>query len=1148
MRDTSSHLSTKDSQQLKQNQGGEKKVMKKSLSVVLAASLAMSSMSAIALAAEDTATTTSTAASTAQEKFDALRAAGIFDGLEDGTAGLDQNMTRAQFAKIIVKLKELTEDESGASVYKDLDGAGWATGYIGAVTKAKYFDGVEAGKFDPSGNVTAEQMATVLARVYNLQIDASASVTGTVSDWAKGYVASVVKAGLLSGVTDFTAPAKRETLVNSTYSAYTNPPVVIATGKVGVADLKVTGAKTLTLKLSGAIADTSKAVLSVKRDGTAVSPTVKWADDKQTATITFETSMPEATYAVTLSGLENLDADHASKEVSVEAEKATKIDFATSSETLPQSEVRVDFKVLNQYGEDMKKPASQFKIRTNLDDEDWSEIAGESAIKLQLNATDEDYDAANRKWKGDEKYDRNFRVNIYINDEDTGLSASKIFTVGDQQIVTKLEVGDLMDQAGKVVDSIDIEELGYLKVKAWDQYGVEVIDRDTLNKYVSAFADVSGIEFGDYKALGKNADDYAFDEDVDGDNYKDFAFYVTDKVKKGGEYTINLYSSGNSVSKKIVISATEKPASVEFGTTSLVLAENDGLSDDSSSALYKKYVQLILKNANGEELSKDDIVTAAEKGDIKVDVTNGSAFDINDSDYDEGVVTKGPFKGYIELNDIDDKGSATLVVSLKEKPEVKAQLRLTVGSEREVQTIKLTSNNGDKGVRIGDATAEAKFKVKFFDQYSEEAKDALYAGHYAVKVTFTGSGTESDGNAYLSGASYFSKSTNGLDLSGAALGSSSVVDSVYSYYFDLADLFDKELKINNGQEGVTYKVKYELVENKNYDEDATAAANKAGASWSKIAETTKTYEVIKGSNKTLSYTASIDKAVMDGDRVALQDLSRYQTSSGLILGVSNVNTDGVTTTLADDLSVVQTGSATTTTTSSGKVIISGYDHRKAGKEIKITAKDGSETVLLPNVITGVYSSNSTVAAGYALREADAYKTDSSGSVVTVNRGVASSDVGKAFVYGFDEGTANLTVEFKTTKGSSTASIPVVVLDKTTSIKAINPKRVIREYASATVANSYKLWDEAGFGEYKAVDEAFGNEFSKANFDAYSDILSVRYVVVESQDEYDSIVINNDGSYTITDKTSDSVSTANGGSFTIKAVAPSGAELVFELGY
>ena len=76
--------------------------MKKSLSLLVAIAMVFSMFASVAFAADATTTELTT-----QEKFDALKAAGVFTGYPDGTAGLTNEMTRAEFAKVLAKVTML---------------------------------------------------------------------------------------------------------------------------------------------------------------------------------------------------------------------------------------------------------------------------------------------------------------------------------------------------------------------------------------------------------------------------------------------------------------------------------------------------------------------------------------------------------------------------------------------------------------------------------------------------------------------------------------------------------------------------------------------------------------------------------------------------------------------------------------------------------------------------------------------------------------------------------------------------------------------------------------------------------------------------------------------------------------------------------
>jgi hypothetical protein len=193
------------------------KIMKKSLSIIAALVLVFTVFSSVAFA--DTAPAV-TPIVTADQQNDMLTTLGVFTGDETGDMNLDGFTNRAQTAKIIDILWGLPQDPAAAAKYKDLNGYGWATGYIGATSKIALFRGDEKGNFNPGDRITIEQLATVFVRAFQLPTSASDEVTGNVSTWAKSSVAAALKAGLIPTVFDYTASATRADLILSAYASY----------------------------------------------------------------------------------------------------------------------------------------------------------------------------------------------------------------------------------------------------------------------------------------------------------------------------------------------------------------------------------------------------------------------------------------------------------------------------------------------------------------------------------------------------------------------------------------------------------------------------------------------------------------------------------------------------------------------------------------------------------------------------------------------------------------------------------------------------------------------------------------------------------------------------------------------------------------
>lgn len=191
-------------------QGGEKKVMKKILSVALSTAMAFSMFASVAFG--ETATTP-------QAKFDALAAKGVLNGYPDGQAHLEKDLTRAEFAKIVTKLFDLTEVTNKLS-YKDkgYTASNWAVPYIEAVTAANLMQGKDTvkGIFDYNGKVTVEEVAAVLFRA--LKLETPTTTDNSASAWAKGYAQAVINKGLVAQNTNFKSNASRSLVVETAYA------------------------------------------------------------------------------------------------------------------------------------------------------------------------------------------------------------------------------------------------------------------------------------------------------------------------------------------------------------------------------------------------------------------------------------------------------------------------------------------------------------------------------------------------------------------------------------------------------------------------------------------------------------------------------------------------------------------------------------------------------------------------------------------------------------------------------------------------------------------------------------------------------------------------------------------------------------------
>lgn len=205
---TSNH---KENNHVMISRGGEKKVMKKILSVALSTAMAFSMFASVAFG--------QTGLTDVNAQYNYLKDKGIFSGFPDGQAHLDRQMTRAEFAKVITKTLGLKEVE-GVYSFKDKNYGEnhWAAPYVEAVYAAGIMEGVNSTKkiFGVSNPVTIQEMATVLVRALDLEVPTETNNSATT--WAKGYVQAAINAGLVDANANFQSNATRELLVGAAYA------------------------------------------------------------------------------------------------------------------------------------------------------------------------------------------------------------------------------------------------------------------------------------------------------------------------------------------------------------------------------------------------------------------------------------------------------------------------------------------------------------------------------------------------------------------------------------------------------------------------------------------------------------------------------------------------------------------------------------------------------------------------------------------------------------------------------------------------------------------------------------------------------------------------------------------------------------------
>ncbi len=133
---------------------------------------------------------------------------GIVNGVSDKTFNPDANITRAEFAKLIVKTVGLSESEY-ENTYYDIVSEDWFAGYAQTAKNEGYISGYN-GMFRPYDNITREEIAKIIVSAYNQKKNKTLEIGGAlyyddiqnVSAWAYDYIVEAVNEGFMNGVSE----------------------------------------------------------------------------------------------------------------------------------------------------------------------------------------------------------------------------------------------------------------------------------------------------------------------------------------------------------------------------------------------------------------------------------------------------------------------------------------------------------------------------------------------------------------------------------------------------------------------------------------------------------------------------------------------------------------------------------------------------------------------------------------------------------------------------------------------------------------------------------------------------------------------------------------------------------------------------------
>jgi hypothetical protein len=140
-----------------------------------------------------------------------LTAKGIIRGYEDRTFRPAQNISRAEFAVIIVRATGMQNTGKKPLPFKDAGKIpGWAAGSVAAAAGNGIFKGDEEGRFRSDDPVTRAEIAAILVRILGREKEVagyrteSLPFSDTAGSWAGGHIGVALAAHLISGYEDGT--------------------------------------------------------------------------------------------------------------------------------------------------------------------------------------------------------------------------------------------------------------------------------------------------------------------------------------------------------------------------------------------------------------------------------------------------------------------------------------------------------------------------------------------------------------------------------------------------------------------------------------------------------------------------------------------------------------------------------------------------------------------------------------------------------------------------------------------------------------------------------------------------------------------------------------------------------------------------------
>jgi hypothetical protein len=668
MRDSSYNSSHQSKQTF--SRGGEKKVMKKSLSLLLAIALVFGMFYSVAAAA--------TTAPTPAEAGKQLQDYKIIEG-SNGDLMVDSTWLRQDIAVLLSRLlgvEATAKAHAKTHTFADVKGT-FYDGYLSWAKEEGYIIGNSPTKFGFGDKLTNQQFAAIVLRVFGIDDYANAV------EKAIGY-------GILPAGANATDPAKRgDTFVGIVAALNTEVPGLGITlgaqlglpgfeSKAAVASAAAAGVKKVNVTFSKAV-DTSKVVLSVKKDGFSVNVTNKtWDDAKKVVTLETPVTLATGEYTVTASGIELATGKDSVKfTVSDEVIASVWVDDAAYRQTGNANIADLSYKLVNQYGEEFSNySGSDIQVTPAI-----ATVTAGAPGKNSVTLTGISDKTA---------------LTVTVVETKSAKVTTKEVAVRNAKALSSLTLGALELPSGKT--AFESGNTYKLPVVAKDQYG-NVIDVTALPTGIT----------------------WVKSDEITG---------VTYAEKNKLNVAIGPFNGPKTLSLQVIVNATGGNSKIEIAVNGAKEIADVSLIAPSSRIGKTSVgeIELQAKDQYGNAMSADDVVAAAGASKLTIVAGNSSIFTLNT------VAKNSDGKAVVRVNAVE-KGTANLTVTVNSTGK-SSTLSVTIVDAKYPQSVTLAPDF-TKAVYDGANGGVITLKASFKDQYGDDINGDTTAS--LVKITLDNS-------------------------------------------------------------------------------------------------------------------------------------------------------------------------------------------------------------------------------------------------------------------------------------------------------------------------------------------------------------------------------------------------------------------------